>query len=360
MLKDYKKSLEIFEEIYFDKDGNLDKTNWGAGPDKLDKEEYLEKGYHSFLRISNIRGRSAFTPKIIFRPSNEGCYDGNGRFFLTLDKKGLFTSQKTDYVYKANDIREIDITDWSREEILEEVKNILNFSNEEIMKHFNVEDLGCPFLTTALLIDDVIQSYFEDNDYKYRQGIYWEESLTRNAEKNCDNGMKRKIQLNCDPEDRYESWQIIAVKEYIDDSNKNYITEKKIIFEIITPETMSDIGNIQVRIKETEGKSELLDRVIDMLETKFANRQNEIYIGEPRIEISPDSVGKKKVDSRTPHEAFLQTLKKKDETSDFMDALMERMMQILRGYRGKNENGQSSTNDDNKNTYRINDIDHVR
>ena len=134
---------------------------------------------------------------------------------------------------------------------------------------------------------------------------------------------------------------------------------------------MSDIGNIQVRIKETEGKSELLDRVIDMLETKFANRQNEIYIGEPRIEISPDSVSKKNVDSLTPHEAFLQTLKKKDETSEFMDALMERMMQILREYRGKNENGQSSTyddnkngqsstNDDNKNTYRINDIAPVR
>lgn len=370
MIKEYRKSLEIFEEIYFDKDGNLDKTNWGAGLDKLDKEDYLEKGYHNFMRISNIRGRSAFTPRIIFRPSNEGCYDGNGKFFLTIEK-GLFSLQLTDYFYKANNIREIDITDWSKEEIMEEVKKILNFSNEEIMRQFNVKDLGSPFETTALLIDDVVQNYFEDNDYKYRQGLYWEESITRNAKKKCENRIEREIQVDCKPEDRYESWQIIVVKEFMIDSDKEYYTEKKIIFEIITPETMSDIGNIQVRIKETEGKSELLDRVIDMLETKFANRQNEIYIGEPRIEISLDSVGKKKVDSLTPHEAFLQTLKKKDETSDFMDALMERMMQILRGYRGKNENGQSSTdddnkngqsstNDDNKNTYRINDIAPVR
>ena len=95
------------------------------------------------------------------------------------------------------------------------------------MRQFNVKDLGSPFETTALLIDDVVQNFFQDNDYTYRQGLYQEADITRNAEKNCENGM-------------------------------------------------------------------------------------------------------------------------------------ERMMQILRGYRGKNENGQSSTNDDNKNTYRINDIDPVR
>ena len=343
MTDNYKKSLELFEMIYFDENGDIDKSNWGFGIDNLDKKEYIENVYVPITKISRIRGRSAFTPRIIFKTSNKGWRYDEGKFFLTLDQKGRFAAQRTKYFYKENDITEIDISDWSKKDIMEEVEKILNFSNEEIMKYFSIKDLGSPYLTTALLIDDVIQDYLEDGFKadKVTPGGYYEDSILRKACKKLDNEAKRNFAAECRPIEPFKSWQLIGVKEITSDSDKDYYTTNRIVYRIITPEKVGDIGSIQVRIEDVKGQSECIDRIIDMLEEKFPDRENEINMGEQRIEsITNDSPRKKNSNEPTPHEAYENTLKV-EETGDKIDALMEMLM---RAHKDKNKGKSDSNN----------------
>ncbi len=90
MTKKYQKSLDIFKSVFF-KNGILDYENWGVGPNGLDKKEYMELAYRIF-NISKIKGRSAFTPKIIFR-HDKHCSDGRGSFILTLDQNSRFAER---------------------------------------------------------------------------------------------------------------------------------------------------------------------------------------------------------------------------------------------------------------------------
>lgn len=186
------------------------------------------------------------------------------------------------------------------------------------MKYFNIKDLGSPYLTTALLIDDVIQDYLEDGFKadKATTGGYYEDSILRKACKKLDNEAKRNFAAECRPIDPLKSWQLIRVKEITSDSDKDYYTTNRIVYRIISPEKVGDIGSIQVRIEDVKGQSECIDRIIDMLEEKFPDRENEINIGEKRIESTTnDSPRKKKSNESTPYEAYENTFKGK-ETSD--------------------------------------------
>ena len=100
--------MDLFREIYFNKDGNLDTEGYSQTDGEIyegyfgsDKDSYFELGMDENDR-SKIVGRSAFIPKII-RVSKEDARSEDYRYFLTLDDYGKFNrDNKNRYFFICN------------------------------------------------------------------------------------------------------------------------------------------------------------------------------------------------------------------------------------------------------------------
>lgn len=169
----YQESLDLFDRIYFSKADELDPIDWQETND-LDSDIYKDQG-KDFSEAGNgkskIVGRSVFTPKI------ERERDGNAEYgysyFLTLDNQGLLTPDCIPFL-EQNDILRLNITDYSRDDILAMVQSMLSMSNEEIIKMFNVQTISKnnDKFKVALFLDDAIQDYIEDKGYSIWERSY--------------------------------------------------------------------------------------------------------------------------------------------------------------------------------------------
>ena len=168
--------------------------------------------------------------------------------------------------YKKNTVAEIDVTNWTEFEIMDEVEQMLEMSNEEIMKKFNIEDTGSAFLTIALLTDDIVQEYFDSqkmDEDQNQHSFYHGDQITRKA---------GNIKIECTPWtgnelftriniviERYSNMESIT----IDNTEREYIQ-----LRIVTPPESGNINTTRIYVEEIVGQSELIKQILEKLEEK--------------------------------------------------------------------------------------------
>lgn len=168
--------------------------------------------------------------------------------------------------YEKNTVEKIDVTNWTEFEIMDEVEQMLEMSNEEIMKKFNIEDTGSAFLTIALLTDDIVQEYFDSqkmDENQNQHSFYHGDQITRKA---------GNIKIECTPWtgnelftriniviERYSNMESIT----IDNTEREYIQ-----LRIVTPPESGNINTTRIYVEEIVGQSELIKQILEMLEEK--------------------------------------------------------------------------------------------
>lgn len=172
----YEDSLKLFEKIYYDENGNLREGGFEqvrAGSVDIDTYEQLVRNRADNGR-SNIVGRSAFSPRILKKVIHSEYNDRPAyKYLLTLDNQGQF-DYHFNLFYDANkdNIKEIDITSMSKEQVLTEVRNILEMSNEEIIQKFNIQKTYNSQVRVELALDDVVQDYLLKNGINVTKRAY--------------------------------------------------------------------------------------------------------------------------------------------------------------------------------------------
>lgn len=269
----YQDSLDLFRSCYF-KNGALipeDYTFRGTS----DSDRYRSEGLDwKHDRMSKITGRSMFTPRVLRKN-----VDGNDRYFLTLDIQGRF-DHHFDYFYQSNkdNIKEIDITEMKEEEVMQHVRGILNMSNEEVMKAFNIKRTYRPKVKLALIIDDVI------TDYLVEQGlddqITWRDG---NPEAGINtNAAGLKIANKFRGYDEYEECSI-KILYSSEEAEKRMVD--RYYYKLNNPKE-EDIEKMRVDIDLSEGEpeTELGRRILSMLQERFTDR---VVEGEQKGEEEP-------------------------------------------------------------------------
>ena len=162
----------------------------------LFKGEKLNLGFKN-KKLIDIKGRNAFRVAIICERKRGKDGKKSKEYYITVDDANQFKQDYQNGIYsfsKANKIEKIRITGKSKKEIMKEIKSILELSNIDLMKKFNITDLGNSFLPIALLVDDTVQEHFEseeewdseseniDNDEKK---LYWYDYRIIVRDNNC-------------------------------------------------------------------------------------------------------------------------------------------------------------------------------
>ena len=269
----FDKSLKLFEEIYF-MGKELCTHNYFIGGDKSEywsKAKYIDTGFSDGK--SAIFGRSAFCPRIICRRAKpnsikynkaKGIFEGN-RFFLTLDPQGCYDADFA-YYWDANreniKEREIDVTDMSKKDIMQEVERMLNMSNQEIMTRFNIQDVGSANIKIELLVDDLVYDYLESKQQDFVSGAYDSGLGIRtvfgmgSVQQRRDAIKEKKyseILINPDGQDPF--------------SYKDYIK-----YNVLDAEEI-DIDKIRIKIEEANVSSEMGKKILEMLQERFSEKK---------------------------------------------------------------------------------------
>ena len=127
-------------------------------------KEVFESNYDYVKKCINRKGRSAF--RIAFISYKREKY-GDSLFmdlYLTIDDAGQFDHSIKDadfFLSDANNIKRIRVNTLDEKTIMEIIERVLNMTNEEVMKEFNIKDMGDDFLPIALLVDDIVQKNLE-------------------------------------------------------------------------------------------------------------------------------------------------------------------------------------------------------
>lgn len=146
---------------------------------------------------------------------------------------------------------------------MDEVEKMLEMSNEEIIKKFNIQDTGSAFLTIALLTDDIVQEYFDSQKLEEGSNFYHSKQITRKA---------GNVKFECTPWTGNELFTRIniIIERY---SNMEEITidgveREYIVCRIVTPVESGEINTVRVYVEEIVGQSELIKQILEMLEEK--------------------------------------------------------------------------------------------
>ena len=257
----YQDSLYLFEEIYYTGSGELKKEDWKGR--SLNSNTYNDIGVsneYSNSGRSQIVGRSAFTPRIVRKPVSgvwQKFGDEEYKYFLTLDSQGKFDDHfALFYENNSENINEIDITDMSKEDVLNEVKQMLSMSNEEIMKKFNIKKTYSPQVKLELLLDDIIQEYLLERGIEvssYRYGPEWGMFV------DTDSGEIRQKHR--------------GISEY---SDIKICEEDRIFYKLVSG--IHEYDDIRVEIEEEitgELQSELGKKLLETLRERFTEKQAE-------------------------------------------------------------------------------------
>lgn len=269
MAKKYQESLDLFEKIYFKEDELLDKGGYSLFYGN-NKKEYSKLGRDNSALgdgVSKIIGKSAFTPRILKKTVIKDKKEvESDRYYLTLDNQGRFDHHFDQFYTKnSKNIQEIDITDMSKEDIMSKVEQILNMSNEEIMTMFNIQETYSTKVKIELLLDDVVQQYFEQQGQEIKKKAYGPEWGIRTI---TDKG--RVLQDSCGFDYKGKSTILINTEgksEY--DNNVDEIS-----YKVLTPEE-NDISKIRITIEKANVNSELGQLILQTLQERFTEREIE-------------------------------------------------------------------------------------
>lgn len=265
----YQESLDLFEKIYFNEKGRLDRKSFYEPYYKIDSEKYVELGKDVERDYrSKIVGKSVFTPKIICQKNDDPTIGYN--YFLTLDEQGQFDHHCL--LIFGNAIKKIDVTSMSREEIMTIVEQMLNMSNEEIMTMFNIKQVYSPNIKIGLILDDVVQKYSEQQGQELQKYYGPEGGIRIKSEKEEINISERdngfiQILSSQDSEPVYESvsYKVLSGRE-------------------------SNLDKIRLDIEKSNVNSRLGKLILETLEERFTERQ----IEEEKVESKTEQTGKEK------------------------------------------------------------------
>lgn len=279
MEKQIKKSLALFEEIYFKPDGNFDIDGFAHKHYISSHKKYNLAKDDSFLGDNNsqIIGKSVFTPRIIERPIKKTGEDGKEtvvghKYFLTLDNQGIL-GHHFDSFYGSNlrNIREIDVTNMPKQGIMEKVEQILNMSNEEIIELFNIKKTYSTKLKLALIIDDISLKYFESKGAKVTERSGDAEQY---IETKTDYGMIRQAS-------EYYASNSESEIDIAESTDRFGLWTDEIYYKVLTPEE-DEISKIRIeinygdeRFKRTDVNSELGKLILDTLKERFTEREEQ-------------------------------------------------------------------------------------
>ena len=143
----WKKALDLFEKMYFRGD-EKDPADISSLNFMRDNTEYYRKNG----RIKE-KGRSIFTPRMF--PLKDS--DGIEHIYLTMDVAPEFAPSEYPRLYTGpvDFARLIDITNQTKEEILNQVASILSMSNGDIMQKFGVRSGSISGITELLIVDKI-------------------------------------------------------------------------------------------------------------------------------------------------------------------------------------------------------------
>lgn len=270
-MEDYPDSMALFEEIYFDKNGNFAFDAHNAH--SQDSDKYWDLGKDNTLGgdgRSKIVGRSFFTPRIRRQPvcdEHTPSKITGYKYFLTLDYQGMFDYHFDAFLQSNQDcIKEIDISNMSKEEILIKVNEILHMSNEQVMELFNIQSTYSTKVKLELLVDDIISSYFSKKEEEIIQKIGNPEWGIRVESKKH---MVKQETVGYDPQSKSNI--------YINPtSNNGGPWEERICYNVLTPKEPC-IAEIRIAFDDehTYVTSELGQFIYSSLKDRFTERQIE-------------------------------------------------------------------------------------
>ena len=279
MEEQIKKSLALFEEIYFTPDGNFDIDGFAHKHYISSHKKYNLAKDDSFLGDNNsqIIGKSVFTPRIIERPIKKTGEDGKEtvvghKYFLTLDNQGILGHHFASFYEKnLRNIREIDVTNMPKQGIMEKVEQILNMSNEEIIELFNIKKTYSTKLKLALIIDDISLKYFESKGAKVTERSGDAEQY---IETKTDSGMIRQAS-------EYYASNSESEIDIAESTDRFGLWTDEIYYKVLTPEE-DEISKIRIeinygdeRFKSTDVNSELGKLILDTLKERFTEREEQ-------------------------------------------------------------------------------------
>lgn len=273
MKKRFEKSLKLFEDIYFPF-GELETYNYFVGDDNI---QYWLKAKDKTINYgeSEIFGRSVFCPRIVCRKAKPADLVFNkekkrfvgDRFFLTLDPQGCYDSDFS-YFWDVNrqniKEREIDVTDMSKEEIMQEVEKILNMSNQQIMDRFDIKDVGSANIKIELLLDDLIYDYFASKQQEFISGEYGTRWGMRTIFNNGSVQQQRHVLKKTD-------YSEILINP---EGENPFTNEDYIKYKVLNPEE-NETEKIKIIIEEVNVNSELGKKILQMLQYRFVEKHIE-------------------------------------------------------------------------------------
>ena len=290
--KKYKESLELFEEIYF-KDDVFDTDSFYDSDGRVDRDS---KKYKELAKDksdlgdnrSKIVGKSAFTPKIITKIIDP---DMGNEYFFTLDSQGKFTHH-FQFPYR---VKEIAIP-WnaSKEEIMNRAEQILNMSNEEVMKEFNITTLDTPIRKIELIIADTINKYLEEKGINSKEYYHEHGMMIRDDEEE------------------------ISIYHHNERDTVELLNQREEIFYELLTGRETNLDKMKISIKEAKGDSELFKKILGTLEERFEEKKIENELNETKEENETEMVNKEK----TGAEKIMEFMKQNNlSTNDLALAL---------------------------------------
>lgn len=305
----YQEAIDLFEQIYFDENGKL--NCYAYNPFEQDSEKYWKLGKKQGRADdgqSKITGRSVFTPRIRRQPIKDEYNPGEVsgyKYFLTLDHQGIF-DHHFDAFLLANKgcIKEIDITNMTREEVMTRVREMLHMSNEEVMEQFNIQSTYSTKVKLELLVDDIIHSYFEQKGQEITDktgGPEWGMRIT------TEGSMVQQETVG------YDSKSLSRIMINPNDSTFG-MWEDEIGYNVLTPEE-NDISKIRISFDDrfTDVNSELGQLIYTTLRERFTERQIE---EETQLETGSAEDVSTTLDTLTLEqlENYLQTIQASNES----------------------------------------------
>lgn len=244
-MKNNEEALKLFSEMYLPEETDLiayleeNGLKIGTMRSHYGKMDGIQDG------ISKILGTNAFAPMMMVDEVLDDDDNLQKRIFLSLHPQGKFNHLMTGSIsFNKRDKKRIDVTDMSREEILDRVSELLSMSNEEIMNAFAIEYPYTPWYKFALILDDVVTGYCMKNEQEETQFKYYPEMIYRSF------GNGTSIQIT--------DTDIKIGDEYI----KYRMLDDK----------QSDISEMRVEILDSKINSELGQALLGILQERFIDR----------------------------------------------------------------------------------------
>ena len=265
-------ALTVFEKAYF-QEGIEYAKDWNYN--NISNGESFRKTIDSYGK-NKVTGKNAFSPYVNAVLDN----DGKAKYELSLFK-GKFLSLGNGDASAPKCKGAIEITDLSKEEIMELVKKMLEMTNEEVLEQYKPDILDDRIIM-ALLIDDEIQRYFESAGIIATDIEYGTASDIVHYKTNDGRNIRIINHSNIQDEDdvaKYNRFSIILGDDdeiQIDLDNASKFAETGQLSSIVVEKIQED----------SSIDDELHKRIVSLLQNRFMNKEtNKIVKQQDMIDL---------------------------------------------------------------------------